>query len=888
MVNGDTIGPYTILGKLGEGGMGEVYRARDSRLDRDVALKILPESFAGDSDRLMRFEREAKTLASLNHPGIAAIYGIESNALVMELIDGQDLSQCIARGPIPIDDALPIAKQIAEALEAAHDQGIVHRDLKPANIKVRDDGTVKVLDFGLAKAIEQGSGIPSTSLRAGGDQGSAANSPTITSPAMTLRGVILGTAAYMAPEQAKGKPVDRRADIWAFGCVLYEMLTGERAFTGNDVTDIITSVIRDTPDWNALPPATPASVRRLLRRCLEKDARQRVGHLSIVRLEIDDAVATEIAAPPSAAAHRPSRREYAAWALAAILAVTAVVLIGRPSAAPAPGLPAGRFTLSLPTRLQSMNLTNAVPSPDGRFIALPVAGDAVYLRRMDQTDFTPIPDSNARAVAWTLDSKALLLGIANEIVRIEVAGAGRRTVARLEADQSFIFDIAPHPGGALLAAVSGGPIHIARSEGAELVALGSLDAAKNEIEHREPVLFPDGRRYFYGSVRRIVLESEQTYYRSVDGGEERLLSGFEGRILWAGTHLVFRRDDRLFAQRINYETVTLEGEPMELADQAVAPAYAPRQPGAAVAATAIAYRTGREALQQFTWVGRDGRSLGTVGPPAFYPTFDLSNDGSKIVAARRELRAMNVWVIDAVTGTINRVTAGSTRFADPRFSGDGRQVVIGSESDLKRSPHRVPATGGEPTRLFEYTGRLYSNDDWSADGRWLLYHDAFAPMLQASDLNNPSAPPITVVKGLSGIIDQASLSRDGRWVAYQSNESGQTEIYVAAFPPTGDRWQVSVGGGVQPTWRADGRELYYLKNDASLMSVAVTAGPPFAAGAPVKLFSAPLIRVLPSTEQYAAGPDGSRFLFAVIEMQGPDFSLEVLTNWMSLLSRPGR
>src|SRR5829696_8637916 len=294
MTPGTQLGPYTIASELGAGGMGEVYRARDSKLKRDVAIKVLPADVANDRERLARFQREAEVLASLNHPHIAHVYGIEDNALVMELVEGDDLSQRTARGPIPVDEALAIARQIAEALEAAHESGIVHRDLKPANIKVKDDGTVKVLDFGLAKALDQD---PRTS----GPQ-DLVNSPTITSPALTMRGVILGTAAYMSPEQAKGKPVDRRADIWAFGCILYKMLTGRRTFTGDDVTDTITSVMRDAPDWTALPATTPSSIRTLLRRFIEKDPRKRAPHISVARMAIDDAMLTTGELMPGVAA----------------------------------------------------------------------------------------------------------------------------------------------------------------------------------------------------------------------------------------------------------------------------------------------------------------------------------------------------------------------------------------------------------------------------------------------------------------------------------------------------------------------------------------------------------------------------------------------------------
>jgi eukaryotic-like serine/threonine-protein kinase len=879
---GQRIGQYEVISQLGAGGMGEVYRARDSKLKRDVAIKVLPADVANDRERLARFQREAEVLASLNHPYIAHVYGIEDGALVMELVDGDDLSQRIARGAIPIDDAMPIAKQIAEALEAAHDAGIVHRDLKPGNIKVRADGTVKVLDFGLAKAGPQ-------DLKTSGPH-DLSNSPTITSPAMTMRGVILGTAAYMSPEQAKGKAVDKRADIWAFGCVLFEMLTGTRAFKGDDVTDIITSVMRDTPDWNALPGETPGPIRRLLTRCLEKDPRRRAGHLSIARLEIDDASATEPFGESVRGTPVASRREWVAWALAGVLAVTVAMLIGRPSPAPLAEAAAARFALTLTGDLQSANIVSVLPSPDGRRIAVQatqrLSGFNTYVRDLDGDDFRPVPIAGSgRGMAWSADSSALLLAIDEEIWSIDISSGARRTMARFgKGPRGFVHSLAQNSTGTLLAGLALEPLQIARTPGATLEPLTTLDAANAEIEHRFPVFFPDGRRYFVASVRSA---SVVAAHGSIDGSPPTPLDGFDGMVLWAGDQsIVFRRDDRLYAQRFNYTTLRLEGEAVELAANAPTPEVAPRQAGAGAAATAVAYRVGRNAAQRFTWYSREGKPLDAIGELSSFGTFDLSNDGSKIVVVRREPTGSNLWSLDTAKETLSRVTVGTTRLVDPRLSGDGRLIIAGAEADPSRSPHQVAASGGDPARLFRFPGRVFSNDDWSADNRWLLYHDAADPQLYASDLTRPSEPPIPVAKSLTGIIDQAAMSRDTRWVAYNSNESGEWQVYVVPFPPTGERWQVSLGGGVQPMWRADGRELYFLALNGELMAARISPGPAFAAGAPERLFTAPLTGATPSVEQYAVSADGSRFLFLTNERSGAREAVHVLTNWMSLLKGP--
>ncbi len=378
---GTTLGPYEVVAEIGRGGMGEVYRARDTKLDRDVALKVLPEAFTADPDRLARFEREAKVLASLNHPNIAAIYGLEESegmtALVMELVDGDDLSQRIAHGAIPLDDALPIATQIAEALEAAHEQGVIHRDLKPANVKVKADGTVKVLDFGLAKAME-----PVGAMSASGSM-----SPTITSPAMTQAGMILGTAAYMSPEQARGKTVDKRADIWAFGVVLSEMLTGRRAFAGEDVSDTLATVLKSEPEWDALPPDTPPSVRRVVQACLRKDAKQRVHDVADVRLAMEGAFETTVEVPASVEPHRKSQGRLLSllpWALAVGMAVIAIGLWNR--AQPVVSK-VTRYSVSTPPR----GTWPDVVSPDGRVIAFStIPGSELFVRRLDQLEAAPL------------------------------------------------------------------------------------------------------------------------------------------------------------------------------------------------------------------------------------------------------------------------------------------------------------------------------------------------------------------------------------------------------------------------------------------------------------------------------------------------------------------
>ncbi len=610
---GTRLGVYDITAQIGEGGMGQVWRARDSKLNRDVALKVLPDSFANDPDRLARFTREAQTLAALNHPHIAAIYGLEESgglrALVMELVEGDDLSQRIARGAIPLDEALPIARQIAEALEAAHEQGIIHRDLKPANIKVRADGTVKVLDFGLAKAL-----VPAHASSA-----TAENVPTITTPAMTQAGMILGTAAYMAPEQARGKPVDRRADIWAFGCVVYEMLAGHRAFKGDELSDVLAAVLRQELDWSVLPAATPSRLRRLLARCLERDARMRLRDIGEARVEIDEAIAgvgDETAAPlttPSATASASRGRLPWMVALAAVAAVAialALPAVRHLREAPPVVLPETRLDIATPASDQPGSFAL---SPDGRQIVFVASGDGpsrLWRRSLATTTAQPIAGGQLKR----LD----LGGGAPQ----SVAAAGNARGGTWNADGVILF--APYPAGPLLRVpASGGPP----------VAVTTL---ARQSSHRFPSFLPDGRHFLFYATgtpdtagiylgtldapdphRLTAADAPGVFLPSVgrmgpgsaeartasEGGTRRAEASSEGGwLLWV-------RAGTLVAQHLDLARAALTGDPVTLAD---AVGVDPTNNAGAVSVSAsglVAYRTARASRRQLTWwTGRGRRS----------------------------------------------------------------------------------------------------------------------------------------------------------------------------------------------------------------------------------------------------------------------------------------
>ncbi|HJU44148.1 MAG TPA: protein kinase [Vicinamibacterales bacterium] len=873
---GSRIGSYEIIGQLGAGGMGEVYRARDTKLKRDVAIKVLPAEVAGDPERLARFQREAEVLASLNHPHIAHVYGFENppeggHHLVMELVEGEDLSQRIARGPIPIDEALPVARQIAEALEAAHDAGIIHRDLKPGNIKVRDDGTVKVLDFGLAKALD-----PVISTR------DLSNSPTITSPAMTGRGVILGTAAYMSPEQAKGKAVDKRADIWAFGCVLYEMLSGRRAFRGEDTTETIADVLKSDVDMTALPVGVPGRVIALLQRCLQRDSKLRLRDIGEARVVLG-ATAVDEREPPGLRREPRLAWGNAGWILAGVLGIVAAVLaVKEPATAPQPN--PVRFAVEIRSDPSAAGLLAAI-SPDGTTIAAQPGGatDGIYLRRLDGEDFVRLEGTlGFRGLAWSADSRSIA-ALAQGELRVRDLTGSLRTLAKVP-DGLAPTSAAWGSSGDILVAFTNAPLHVLRAGSSTFEPVGHFDQSVDETEQSSPVFHPDGRRFFYLSHRAAVRQLA-TRFRSLDSGEIQELAAADDRVFWADEqYIVFRRGTTILGQRISYAPLALQGSAIELAHNVEQPTFS-RVANASVSRSALIFRSG-SAMQQFVWYGRDGQMIRPVGPAGQYPTFALSRDGSHVATTRRDNTGQNIWIMDGTKGTMNRATIGQFGDLDPRFGPDGRAVMFASTRETARSPHRVRLGGQPPDRVWTFPGRLFALDDWSADGNWMLYHDAGSgkpPAITALRLDRVSDAPVTVATGLTGILDQATMSRDGRWVAYNSTESGRSEVYVVPFPPTGDKWQVSVGGGAQPMWRSDGRELYFLTLDGMLMSVQTISAKSFKAGTPVRLFRSPIAAVSFTIDQYVVAPDGSRFLFAPYVDDRSTASLTVLLNWQTLL-----
>ncbi len=907
---GTRLGPYEVVGSLGAGGMGEVYRAKDMKLGREVALKLLPEHLAHDPERLARFEREARTLASLNHPHIAQIHGLEDAsgtlALVMELVEGPTLADRIAEGPLPLDEVLPIAHQIAEALEAAHDQGIVHRDLKPANIKVRPDGTVKVLDFGLAKATAGDSG--------GVLSDTADHSPTITSPAMTMRGVILGTAAYMSPEQAKGKPLDRRADIWAFGCVLFEMLTGRRAFQGDDVGDTLAAVLRGEPAWSALPASTPPRIRTLLRRCIERDTKKRLPHIGAARLELmDDAhgeahgdasVAPGHAPPPQP---RAGWRTHAAWAAAALVLTAGGVSVVRQGAAPLVPAPSIRFQITPPPGYVLPG-ANGVPrfsmSPDGAQIvfaaSLPGQRDQLFIRRLRDVTAQPLrgtesPPSGGDAIQQPFFSPdgrhvAFFSGSESLLKRVPVDGGPAERIASM----STLNSAGTWHGDVILASSSTTKgVQRVPSSGGDLAPVTSLNEAQGEVAHLYPQFLPDGTHFLF-TVRHNN-GSMAAHVGSLDGGPPIRVVETSGMARFvAPDQLLYPRERELVRQTLDLHTFAVLAQPtVVVEDLLVTGSGRVGVSSSNTGVLALAGGLATEGTYEVQLRDRAGRLVepGVVEAAIMTAWVRLSPDGQRLAFVGGGTTGWDVWTKDLARGVRSRLTTSGAAEVDPVWSPDGsrlaysrlrydgvREIVVRDTTGL--SPERQVANGAADSRT--------EVQSWSSDGRYIVFRqtvhggESYDLMLLAVAEGGDARPLLR-----DGFRNRhAAVSPDSTWMAYASNESSYTDIFVRSFPDgTRTKFQVSADGGMFPRWRRDGRELYYMDGRNRLVSVPVDTRSGFSVGAPTVLFELPqVINLVGGTyfgSPYDVSADGQRFYVVAPRASLVSASITVVVNWMA-------
>jgi Tol biopolymer transport system component len=877
---GTRLGPYEVQGALGAGGMGEVYRARDARLNRDVALKILPEVFAADPDRLARFKREAQVLASLNHPHIAAIYGLEEadgvRALVLELVEGPTLADRIARGPMPVEEALPVARQLTEALEAAHERGIVHRDLKPANIKVRPDGAVKVLDFGLAKALEP------APVNADMSQ-----SPTITSPAMTRMGMILGTAAYMSPEQAKGRAADKRSDNWAFGCVLFEMLTGHRAFSGEGVADTLAFILTKEPAWDLLPPETPPSIRRLLRRCLERDRTRRLADIADARLDLDEGVADGTGsgaalAPPSRSPSTP--RRWLPWSIAAASLATTLWLAGiTVFDRPAPDTRVVRGSILLPGRLGTRwggTLgANLALSPDGRrlaFVATDTTGHRqLWLRTLDGSAARPLADTeDALSPFWSPDSRWLAFVANGKLKKMDPSGGPAVTLC-----ESAVSGGTWNQGDIILFTQSTTQLLAqVRASGGAPATVTALDA-KVEGRHAYPHFLPDGRHFVY--VAMGFTEQLAVYVGSLDSTQRSRLPLDAGFVQYAQGFLLFARGSTLMAQPFDERRHALAGVAVPVAEQLRVDAPG-RGSFFSVSATGmLVFQEDPSPGNELVWYDREGRPTSTLGTVADYTDLRLSPDGRHALVSIAEPGTTNrdLWIFDVARGLRTRFTSDPAPETHNVWSPDGSRIAFDSRRKGHRDMYQKASNGtGDEEVLLE--DEFDKNPTaWSPDGRFILYiRRSPNPNIWVLPLAG-DRKPFPFRETPSSELPTA-FSPDGRWVAYFSNESGRVEVYVSPFPGPGEKTLVSTAGGQDARWRQDGKEILYWANN-KLMAAAVSADRGrFEVGDVKPLFDLP--KVAPRST-YDISPDGQRILAVTQKTQAGLAPLTLVVNWPALL-----
>ncbi len=863
---GTRLGAYEVTAQLGAGGMGEVYRAHDTTLGRDVALKVLPEAFAADADRVARFQREAKTLAALNHPHIAQIYGLEDigaggRALVMELVEGDDLSQRIARGPMPLDEALPIAKQIADALEAAHEQGIIHRDLKPANIKVRPDGTVKVLDFGLAKAMEP-TGVASPSV---------SQSPTISPTAMTQAGMILGTAAYMSPEQTRGKPLDKRTDIWAFGCVLYEMLTGKRAFEGEGVSDTLATVLKGEPDWAALPATLPPSIRALIEGCLRKDRTQRIGDISAALFLLNQPMTAFGGVPTHVVpTSRPS------WRRALPIAATAIVVAGATAGMMWMSRPVithtlSRFVFTLPDGqvFTSASRRHVALSPDGTQLVY-VANRRLYRRLMADLDARPvvgtqIGDTGVLNPVFSPDGRSIAFyALADSTIkRIAATGGAPVTICQAASPYGMTWD----ESGIWFGNGSLGIMRVSATGGTPEIA---VKIRAGELAS-QPQLLPDGRTLLFTLSKTAGLDrwdKSQIVAQSLKSGERRVLveDGFDAQYVPTG-HIIYARGGVLFAVRLDLERLQVIGAPVPMVEGVRGSPGTGAPYVLAVSNGSLAYVTGPISAagledQALVRYDRTGALEPLKLPPAAYEFPRVSPDGKQVAFGKDDGKETAVWIYQlSGASSIRRLTfGGRNRF--PVWSPDSQRIAFQSdrEGDLAIFWQRADGSDTAERLTKPERGTSHVPQSWSSNDDVLLYSvvQASGYSLWALSLKDRKVARFDTVRSSTPVA--ATFSPDSRWVAYTSDERGSRTIYVQPVPATGAKYQISKNDdGHHPMWSPDGKELFYVPDPSSFAVVTIATQPSFTFGDPVSVPRR--FTESPSTERSIdITPDGKWFV----------------------------
>ncbi|HEY6246751.1 MAG TPA: protein kinase [Pyrinomonadaceae bacterium] len=873
--HGTKLGRYEIRSQIGAGGMGEVYRARDEKLNRDVAIKILPEAFAQHSDRLARFKREAQVLASLNHPNIASIYGFEESngfmALAMELVEGPTLADRLAAGPIPVDEVLTIARQIAAALEAAHERGIIHRDIKPANVKVTEDDVVKVLDFGLAKNFVDET--PKSDL---------SHSPTLIKG--TQEGMILGTASYMSPEQAKGKVVDKRSDVWAFGCVLFEMLTAKQSFSGETLTDILASVVRAEPDWNLLPASTPEAIRRLLRRCLTKDPKQRLRDIGEARITIEDFQSGRLEEITTTLNRPPPLKKNLLWAgaiaLAFILGGLGMWLL-RPVSSE---MPLRKTELQIPGLDLSIYYGYSI-SPNARSIAY-VSNNRLWIRDLDGLEPREVPNTdNASHPFWSPDSSYVGYVIGKKMWKVSSAGAGSTVITDLPDLLTGAGAASWRADGVIIFTTGSGGLFQVPAQGGDPTPL--LNVGADEADFHSVSVLPDGRGVLF-AVHRSVQGIDTI--AMFDGKSRKNLLQLEGQRIdhpvYSRTgHILFERritNPGIWALPFSLSRLEVTGEPF-----LVVPSAGP--PRVADDGTLVFGFVERGASTRLVWMDRAGKIVSNIQPealPSQLPSLRLSPDGKQLVQATRDSGKTDYWIVNLARGTRTRLTSGnSSRGWFCGWTPEGKSVLYSSRdaSNDYTVMLKAPDGTGDAKELLKAKEASFSQD-----GKFIIYSTS-EPVRgqQGWDLwyvgTEPAAKPLPFLVTPK---DEryAEFSPDGNYVAYASNESGRYEVYLKPFPSGEGISRVSLDGGSLPRWSHRGDELFFVWGN-DIMAVHVQTKPTLVLGQTQKLFSRRLVpadRAEGFYDSYDVSADGQRFVMLQSdEQQTTSQKLTIIQNWFA-------
>ncbi|MCI0602010.1 protein kinase [bacterium] len=885
--SGTFLGPYEILSQIGAGGMGEVYRAKDTRLDRLVAIKILPVHLSANSTLKQRFEREARTVSSLNHPHICTVHDIgrqnEIDYLVMEFIEGETLQSRLVRGPLSTSELLKYSIHIADALDKAHRHGVIHRDLKPGNIMLTKSGA-KLLDFGLARK-------EAPLIRQTGDSAL----PTASQP-LTAEGTILGTLAYMAPEQLQGKEADARTDIFAFGALLYEMATGKRAFEGNSQVNLISAILRDEPAAiSTIQHMSPPALYRVVRTCLAKDPEDRWQTAHDLQLELkwmaDAGSQTGALAPATT-----DRRNWnvAAWVTAGIFLIASLVFaIAYFRVSDQEKLPV-RFTImrtvSTDAHEQTETSDMLAVSPDGRMLAFIAAASegknsSIWIRHMDSVALHELGGTEGASFPfWSPDNRSIGFFADRKLKIIDISGGSPQVLS----DVSIAGGGSWSPSGVILFAPDfGAGLYNIPVTGGVSKPITTLDVPRGETSHRFPHFLPDGRRFLY-YVYSGKAETQGIFLGSLDSKERNFLLTASGKAEYAAPgYLFYVQSASLICRRFDSKKLELSGELVRVAENVGQYAWAGPTGYANFSVSqngVIAFSPITLISRQLKWFDRNGKDLGAIGPPGAYYEPDLSPDGKRVAVWIQDSKigAADIYLIETARGVVSRFTFDDADDNVPTWSPDGTRIVFSSNKEGQEDLYQKLASGaGEKELLFKSNVAKWV-DDWSPDGRWIVFEntDPKTKMdlyLLAATGNQKPVPFLQTPFNES----HAQISPDGKWIAYVSDESGEAQVYIQSFPTPGSKWQISTDGGDMPNWRGDSKELFYISPKFKLMSVELVSGSTFAPSVPVELFETlvPSISLISYRNHYVVHPDGQRFLINQVVENRTSSPITVLLNW---------